>query len=189
MICTFIQLVLLLLPALTFAQQAKETRPPIGFEFRGYKLGQPIDESALVARGYRCMVHHTYDRWCVSPALGLPTAETIGDRRVRITYHLMNGALASLSIDYGYLANEVIREAFTAKWGPPHEVKEEVLQNALGARFTREVARWRTRDGELTIKDGINKSNGGEVSALWEVAKAKLIERQKQEGQAAEKDL
>ena len=167
---------------------AQEKHEYIVFDFRGQKLGEPLDEQALIARGYDCMKSSQFDRSCFAP-FNLEKGERIGNVLVQLQYYLLDSKFAGLDIGFGWAANDTIREAFTAKYGTPHKTEIETVQNRMGASFQRRKHTWQSTDGTLELTEGIDSHNGGDVSIFWMEALRIAEERKKTKGKEAAKDL
>ena len=46
----------------------------------------------------------------------------------------------------------ILKDALIEKYGQPHEVKKELLQNRMGAVFESEIATWKLKEGKIRIK-------------------------------------
>lgn len=75
------------------------------------------------------------------------------------------------------------------KFGQPHKTETEIIQNRLGAVFERKKHTWQTTTGTLTLTEGIDQHNGGNVSITWAEALRIIAERKKAKGAEAAKDL
>lgn len=173
-------------PLMSIAEE--NTLELITFDFRGHKMGDPLSEQELVAQGYDCGPSSDFDRFCKAP-FSLEKGERIGGVLVHLHYYLLDGKFARLYIGFGWAANDTMREAFTAKFGPPQETGTEILQNRMGASFDRKTYTWRTTTGPLVLSEGINSQNGGNVSITWTEAERRIAERKKAKGAEAAKDL
>lgn len=177
---------LMLLAGLSQAGNVLEVIP---FEFRGYQLGEPIDEEQLKNQGYPCAsfpAPNAWDRLCKREDL---KGDKIGETPVRIYFYLLEGKLAGIGISFKPEFYKDIVDAFSVKFGPPHEDKDEILQNTFGASFINKKTIWHTTDGDLEIrKYGSSLSLGG-ADIQSKKMLALIVKRSKEAAQKSAKDL
>lgn len=165
---------------------AENTLELIPFEFRGHKMGEVIDEKELISQGYSCYDHPPYDRKCRKER---SETNKIGNVWVATELYFVNQRFAVLHITFPQTQFETIRDAFAAKFGPPHESIQEPIQNRMGANFLNDIVRWKTTTGTLEISRYASLLQYGKVD-IADPGLMKIVEeRQKAKGAAAAKDL
>jgi len=165
------------------AHDPSNTLELIDFDFRGCRMGDFVNEAALVAQGYRCSSDVLYARVCRK------FTDKIGDITLTTSYHLEKGELAALNLTFDADSYSKVVEAFTAKFGRPHEEKQEYVQNRMGASFLNNEVIWRTSSGPLEIQQYGSSIKYGHVSIIEPGTLAAVEKRQKAKGADAAKDL
>ena len=155
----------------------------VTFDFRGCRLGQAINPTALINQGFQCSAGVIYESQCQK------LQDRIGDMHVSVFYFLEHGHFAMLDIVFHHDLYRQVLDAFIAKLGPPHQTDHEPVQNRMGASFMNEKAIWFTTTGKLEISSYGSRLDHGSViiaePSLEEVAN----QRQKAQGVSAAKDL
>lgn len=165
------------------APRAANTLELVRFDFRGCRLGDVVNEEALLGQGYKCFPLAPYDQHCWK------SQDKIGEIVVSPSYFMIDGRLAMLIINFPSPAYQSIVDAFAAKFGPPHERKQEEGQNRMGATFVNEKSIWQTTTGRLEISRFSSRITSGDVTIYDPILQAIAVKRDKIKADQAARDL
>lgn len=126
------------------------------FEFKGMVAGQPVDRKSAGLRG---CIRSNNENVCIetTTVAGWPVAQTVT---------LVNGYIASIKIGGHRSAHDSILSSFIVKYGEPCEVRNDVWQNAMGARLEYRLHKWCFSSGELTLREIGNRINSMEAEYI-----------------------
>jgi hypothetical protein len=91
-------------------------------------------------------------------------------------YVLYAGKLVQVDFDFAADDYPKMREAFIAKYGPPHKVDTSVVQNKMGAQFAQETLLWKGPDIHIWMSHYGSKVTEG----IAFIVKADFEERMQQ---------
>lgn len=157
--------------------------PSLFFSFRDCSLGDSVNEASLLAQGYKCQDSPLFDRLCYK------FRDSVGDTQVMTTFSIMGRKLAAVSLLFKTESYLEILSAFTAKYGVPHDQREDTVQNRMGATFTNEISVWHTESGDLKIQRYSSRLTDGSVDIYDPKAMKIALEREKEKAAKAAKDL
>jgi len=131
-------------------------------EFKGFIMGMPKEEVEIKVRqkiieynkqqGYSAPSKYELDIACIGGACRYK--EIIKDKNVvvRLFWGGDPPKLDLIFMSFNSDSYQVLKDALTEKYGQPHEVKKELLQNRMGAVFESEIATWKLKEGKIRIK-------------------------------------
>jgi hypothetical protein len=138
-------LLVLALPAWSGeAQQEKQDKEPLHFDFRGYRIGDPLPPA--IAHIHGCdkqpLPEHVV---CAEPL------DLIGDMVGSVQYTVTRGRLVQVLILLGLENFSTMQTALTEKYGAPHEKESITMKTPVGMYIPTEIAIWRTDSDELIL--------------------------------------
>jgi len=136
------------------AQPQKQVKEPLHFDFRGYRIGDPLPPA--VAHIHGCNKQPLPEHMvCAEPI------DLIGDMVGSVQYTVTRGRLAQVLILLGLENSSAMRAALTEQFGAPHEEESITMETPVGMHIPTEIAIWRTDSDELILhKYGTDNRTG-----------------------------
>lgn len=137
-------LLALILPAWAGEVQQQQGKEPLHFDFRGYRIGDPLPPA--IAHIHGCDSKPPPEHMVCAEPLDL-----IGGMVGSVQYTVTQGRLAQVLILLGLEDFSAMRVALTEKYGAPHEEESITMKTPVGMPIPTEVALWRTDSDELIL--------------------------------------
>ena len=122
----------------------KQGKEPLDFDFRGYRLGDPLPPA--IARIHGCDRQPLPESMvCVEPL------DLISDMVGRVQYTVTRGRLTQVLILLDLESFSAMQALLIEKYGAPHEEYSVTMKTPAGIHIPTETVSWRTDSDELIL--------------------------------------